>query len=314
MPAKYKSKQRKPKKRSNKRKTYKAQYVTGTNVAIPKALRSWTKVAKQAKITTVSAKRELKYWDTGFNNSVQLVAQYPASTPLQLCPLNLLAQGTAENQREDKKIKLHSLELKGFITFASTFGLPIPPQASITLWLYLVQDTQANGEKPQPQEVLFVPNPNNQGSKLPASTTNNYQADDNSNYLGQDIFDLGLAQLNLDNAMRFKILKRKQYDLQPSSGHVNVSGADCFVDSTPQVMLPLDFKINFKRLPIEFSNTKGEMNEIRANNLFWIIGTSSPNLNNENISNPSVYYYNTNQDQSDSVTLTGVQRLRYTDA
>lgn len=105
-----------------------------------------------------------------------------------------------------------------------------------------------------------------------------------ANAAAADVIDSTSAHIgvrNLANANRFTVLKKIDMAMQTGGG---VSAA--FANSVERV----DFYHKCD-IPIEFSSTTGAITEIKSNNLFWLLGSST--------------------EASGAITFAGTLRLRY---
>lgn len=149
--------------------------------------------------------------------------------------LAIIAQGDTESTRDGRKATLTAVECKGILTL-------FPAAAAVvagTVVMYLVQDMQCNGAAAAITDIFT-------SAALPASR-------------------------NLENASRFKILKKFEYVFNPAAG---VGGA------FNTAVWPIDWygKVN---IPIIWDNTAstGAITTIRSNNLFLVGGSNGPGMN-----------------------------------
>ncbi len=173
-----------------------------------------------------AAQKEKKFFDTSVDFSYDTVGEVPATGQLILIP-----QGVTESTRIGRKAFIHSLYIKGTETFVPAASA----EANGSTYLYLVLDTQANGAA--------------------AAVT--------------DVFDatgLSRAIINLNNSLRFRIIKKWVHTWNVSGG---VTGA---YNSATKV---LNEYIRFsKPIPVDYSSTTGALSEIRSNNLFLVAGAN----------------------------------------
>lgn len=189
-----------------------------------------------------NAQIEKKYYDTTL---VLGASAGVASVSQATGALNLtIPNNTQVGGRVGSKIVIKSIQLKlNAVLAAGATDTDI-------LHIYLVQDTQANGALPAIADV-FTAGP-----------------------------VIGTQLRNVENSMRFKILKHFVFNLSADAGVAAAFGGDtqqqeCYI------------KCN---IPIYYNGTAGAIGEIRSNNLFMIYG-----------SNVAV------------ATSGGAARLRYTD-
>lgn len=186
---------------------------------------------------------ELKFFDTALSFAVDATGEVPATGQLALIP-----QGVTESTRVGRKATIKSIQIRGTMTYV--------PAASATgvafAVIYVVQDTQCNGEAAAVTDVL-------------------------------DSNDLPSAMINLDNSMRFRILKKLRIPFVAPSG---IQTAFSRVVKNLEVYM----KCN---IPLEFSSTTGAITELRSNNIFLLAGSDSGG--------------------DDTVNVIGTCRLRFTD-
>lgn len=162
---------------------------------------------------------ELKNFDTTLSFTFDTTGEVPATGQL-----NLIPQGTSATTRIGRQCVVRSIAGQFLIRF--TPG--VATSSSSTVYLFLVQDTQANGAAAAVTDVM---------------TSNNF----------------AIAIRNLDNAQRFKMLKRWMIPLNALIATSNINIAQNFY-----------LKCN---IPLEFSSTAGAITELRSNNLFLMAGT-----------------------------------------
>lgn len=173
--------------------------------------------------------------------------------------LCVIPQGTDDNQRIGRKITLKSLQFRGLLKGQPAQNFITGPATSyqLTVYLYLVQDTQANGTLADPTDVLT--------GTIPQT-----------------------SMVNLDNSMRFRILKKWVHELEPKTN---------FIELTYQYLNDTTKHIEWYKkcdIPVEYSGPNGTVTEIRSNNLFFLVGYSD-----------AAYGRHT--------TVEGVFRIRYAD-
>lgn len=144
-----------------------------------------------------------------------------------------IAQGTDDNQRIGRKIVIKSLQARLAIKGepSEAFGIGVSPEYGLTTYLYLVQDTQANGALAAVTDVFT--------SLIPHE-----------------------AMINIDNSMRFRILKKWIFDMEAKAG---VTGSRNDTSRHVEWYKKCD-------IPVEYSGTAGSITELRSNNLFFVMG------------------------------------------
>jgi len=187
---------------------------------------------------------ELKYFDTALSFTCDATGEVPATGQLAL-----IAQGTTEVTRIGRNATVKSIQLRGTASFAPAAAA----NAATNAYIYLVLDTQANGAAAAITDVL---------------TANT----------------MGTALVNLNNSMRFRILKRFKFTMNSAAGATTAYN---------NVVKTFDF---YKRCdyPIDWNSTTGAITEIRSNNLFLLAGTDGSS--------------------DDLVTIAGNCRLRFSDS
>lgn len=187
---------------------------------------------------------ENKFFDTALSFTIDATGEVPATGQL-----NLIPQGVTESTRVGRLCVLKSIQLRGLIDFN--------PGANATacsnVFIYLVLDTQTNGAAAAITDVL---------------TANT----------------MATALINLNNSMRFRILKRFCWNLAAAAGVTTAYNRS-------SVMLDYFKKLD---IPLDFSSTTGAITEIRSNNLFLLAGSDGG--------------------EDDLVTVTGTCRVRFSDS
>lgn len=149
-----------------------------------------------------SSSKEKKFFDTALAFSFDATGEVPATGQLVLIP-----QGVTEQSRVGRACVIKSLQLRIHAGFAPAAAAT----ASTNAWIYVVQDTQANGAAAAITDVL---------------TSNN----------------MSTGLLNLDNSQRFRILKKLKMTFNPGAGvttaynNVNVD-KECFL----KLNIPIDY-------------------------------------------------------------------------
>lgn len=189
--------------------------------------------------------REQKFFDTAIQFSFDSTAETAATAVLG--QLDLIPQGVTESTRVGRKCIIRSIQLKCFANCA--FGAAANGICSTNMWLVL--DKQANGA-----QAAFT-----------------------------DIFDsatLYLANVDLANSQRFRILKKWKHDWNSTAGVTTAYNS---------VTKSWDYykKCN---IPLEFSSTTGAITELKSNHIFLAYG--------------AVF-------GDDLVQLSGIARLRFDD-
>lgn len=169
--------------------------------------------------------RELKFLDTTLSFNVDLTGEVPATGQL-----NLIPQGDTESTRDGYKVLVKSIAIKAFVQLVPGAAA----LASATAYIYLVQDTQCNGAAAAATDVLT-------SASFP------------------------LAHSNVQNAGRFRILKKWTMDFNPGASNGGTYNT---------CSRHIDF---YKRLdvPISFNGATGAITEIKSNNLFLLAGAAS---------------------------------------
>jgi hypothetical protein len=169
----------------------------------------------------IASSGETKFFDTLINEtSITATGSIVPS-------LNLVAQGTADNQRIGRELKIKGLYIRG--QFEQNTSTTVTSAIKMRLIIYL--DKQANGAAATMGDIL--------DTTVITTPVNAFR--------------------NLDNAKRFKILKDKRVQLN-FYGHDGTNAFEHAVNFnyawTPK-----------KPLSVEFSSTTGGITEIRSNNI-----------------------------------------------
>jgi len=142
--------------------------------------------------------------------------------------LALIPQGDTESTRDGRKAVIESVQIR-----ADLFCNPAAGGMADAVYMYLVLDTQANGAA--------------------AAVTDVFTAN-----------TLNVAQLNLNNSGRFRILKKWYVPFNAQAGAVGA-------------LAPMYKHIEFFKkcnIDMDWSSTTGAITEIRSNNIFLIAGTA----------------------------------------
>lgn len=123
-------------------------------------------------------------------------------------PLNGIAQGDDDHQRDGRRATLASVHVKCLVQ-TNTIN-------AATVRMLLVMDDQCNGQLPQPDDVL---------------------ADKSNTQLNL------VTWRNLDNTNRFKILKDKLVHINPAIGY-DTSGTGTQIHSNPSQLFEMNVKLN----------------------------------------------------------------------
>lgn len=125
---------------------------------------------------------EMKFFDTSLSLTFPTTAV--CSTTAATGGVNLIAQGTGEQNRIGRKCTIKSMYIKGKIVYAPAAGAT----GADLLTLYVILDKQANGAYPGITDVF---------------TANT---------------DIGSTMLNLSNSERFSVLAKVQVAVNPAAG------------------------------------------------------------------------------------------------
>lgn len=164
---------------------------------------------------------ETKYFDTNINETGI------TATGTIIPSLNLVAAGTADNQRIGRELKIKGVYIRGQFEFNASTTVT----SSLKMRMIIYLDKQCNGAAATLGDILHT-------SVITAPVN---------------------AFRNLDNAKRFKILKDKRLQINRTA-HDGTNFAEYAVNFnfawTPK-----------KPLSVEFSGTNGQITEIRSNNI-----------------------------------------------
>lgn len=186
---------------------------------------------------------EVKYWDTyrqladvpGANSALSNIVVDPeiaGDAPISLYCLNSPGVGTAANQRDGRRMHVHSITVGGILHGDAIFALPnvggnlqIP---WVTVCVALVLDTQANGSELPPADVFVNPS-----GVATATDTNNWGSTS--------------PLLNLQYVQRFRVLALRQMVLD---GDIDVA-APTFGALNPK-RFQLKYQFRGGGLPVNF--------------------------------------------------------------
>lgn len=209
---------------------------------------------KVAKLVQASKNNELKWFDTAITFNVDATAEIQ---PVTIGSLVVIPQDDAPNGRSGRKIVIKSLEFRAQLRNVSSSAAG--PHAQYT-HMYLIHDKQANGANPVVSSNAGIFQP----------TT---------------IFT-GLLMRNLQNADRFRILRKWRVDMSP--GTAPTATADTIKCAFVEDYIKLNIPIMYDQ-----SVTDGTLPSIRSNNLFLVCGSDGV--------------------ADDTVTVNCVTRVRYSD-
>jgi len=170
---------------------------------------------------------ELKAFDTAVNFLFDNTGEVPATGQL-----SLVQTGDAFNNRDGAVIQVKSLQLRGEAVYAPAAAV----NAATTVYLYIVQDRQANGAAAAITDVL---------------TSN----------------DMRLALGNVPNQYRFKILKRIVLPLVASAGVTTAYN---------KVVVPVDEYLKFVTpIEMRYTASAGAITDVASNNIFLLAGADA---------------------------------------
>lgn len=179
----------------------------------------------QAKAAAKLARQELKAFDTTLAFNFDSTGEVPATGQL-----SLVQTGDAFNNRDGAVIQVKSIQARGTVTFVPGAAAT----ATTTVYMYIVQDRQANGAACAVTDVLTSSN-------------------------------LGVALGNVPNQYRFKILKRVVFNFTSPAG---VSAA------YNNASLPFDEYIKFPvPIEMRYTASTGAITDVASNNIFLLAGS-----------------------------------------
>lgn len=170
--------------------------------------------------------RELKFLDTSLND-----ASVSINGSVLIDTLNLLQEGTGEDERIGRKVVATSLHIRYTFVLLAQLGGAVQSGESVRIVVY--QDKQANG--------------------LPAAVLDVFEVNDYQTYR------------NLSNINRFNILYDRTHEMNSTSAAMGA-----VFHTWPAVVKNWTFNKQFN-IPIEYSNTAGLLANIRSNNIGMIL-------------------------------------------
>lgn len=206
-------------------------YQMGTGRIIPGRTRRtgyWGRGFTGRRAAAGDAGPELKFHDVDVD---QAAADISAGVILNTSSINLIAQGTQENQRIGRKCVVRSINWRGKLQLIANAGSVLASPESVRLMVVL--DKQCNGAAPTVTGVL--------------------ESADHQSFN------------NLANKSRFRTLSDKTYDMNAIAGAGNGTA-----DDTAAYDCSFSF-FKAVNLPLEFDSTAGAITEIRSNNLFILM-------------------------------------------
>jgi len=178
---------------------------------------------------------EVKNYDTYGMAGAMTTSLVTSSSVTTGMPLVGLTQGTSENERIGRKICVKQFTMTGIFEHAPTTG----PGHDIAC-LYVILDTQCNGGA---------------GGGLPALIAD----------VTNTIADPEAMFLNLDNSMRFKVLKKIVHVFPPTT---QAPGGLQYATNVWR------FSYNFKmNMEVNYASSSGIISEIKDHNIFFVFGS-----------------------------------------
>lgn len=171
---------------------------------------------------------ETKFYDTAkiATNVAASIAltggEYDPALPAGSDCISAPGQGDTSQNRDGKKIILKNVQIKGLINRPLTEDGVNPPLAD-TINVYLVQDTQTNGQATNSEDVY-------------------------KNGTG-DVNGTACAIRNLDFGPRYRVLKHETFDM--SARTMSAEGDN--LHSTAGIDTPFDWFVDLKDLPVSFN-------------------------------------------------------------
>lgn len=145
---------------------------------------------------------ERKFFDTNLAFNIDTTGEIPATGQL-----NLIPQGVTATTRVGRQCQIKSIQVRATVQYvpgADTVG-------SAQVWIYLVQDRQANGAAAAVTDVLTSD-------------------------------DFNIAMINLANSERFRVIRRWAITLQAGAGVQGAFGRDHkTIDEYIRVNTPVEF-------------------------------------------------------------------------
>jgi len=181
-------------------------------------------------------KNELKFHDRNVANGT-----ITSSMSLLLSPNDLIAAGTADDERIGSQVILKSLQIKGVVTRVTTDTTVAAMNGQYTGEIYVILDTQCNGAQAAAGDVFA-------SSGL-----------------------VGRIRLNMDNRDRFKVIHHSKWS-KSASAIVNNAGGDMGVFES------FDIDIYKKmNLPLQYTSgtTTGGITTLTDNNLLVFVGVDN---------------------------------------
>lgn len=138
--------------------------------------------------------------------------------------LCMIPQGTTQNERIGNKLRLKNIRVHGYLSLGNQGS------TGTRVRVMLVQDLQANGSMPAVADIME-----------------------------KTVID---SFINMDNVTRFKVIKDRWVDLNPTSG-----------DSANTSLITIkNFKMNHKAFcRIDYSSTTGAISELKSANYMLLV-------------------------------------------
>ncbi len=188
--------------------------------------------------------KELKFFDVDENAGVfttTWAVQEPDTTNL-----TAVAQGDGESNRDGRKYAMHSIHLKGMVSFPTTESATAPV-ADSSVRLVLVLDTQTNGAQLTATDVMD----------------------------GGGSVDL-LSFRNLQFTKRFKVLWDKLITVKPQG--TNEGAINLFANSNTQRLFSFNKKFA-KPIPVTMKGTTADIANVTDNSIHLIVVGTDASLN-----------------------------------
>jgi len=180
----------------------------------------------------------MKYFDTNYDTTTINIGLVGAEAdPVTVLCLNAMAQGDGAQSRDGRRIVMHSVHVKGKLTYKATQNTSA---SSPTVRVALILDSQTNGSQLNAEDVFQDP--------ATGIETNAFR--------------------KIEWGQRFKVLSDKTYSLEPK-GLAILTTTTLWTTSCIK-----NFKINKKLgLPVNYSGTTGVIGSVADYSLHMCIWT-----------------------------------------
>lgn len=186
---------------------------------------------------------ERKFIDYEYDAAVVATVAGAEADPATALSLAAIAQGDGESNRDGRQVRLVSLQMRGYLSWAASDTTAFPTRGVVRI--LVVWDKQTNGAQLNAEDVLLDPTDTDH--------------------------DL-IAMRNLQYSQRFQVLKDFFVGKPPTT-----SGGDADSFATGAATQEFNCYIKLPNIPVTYSGTTAAIGSITDNSLHVIAITNSTN-------------------------------------